>query len=471
MARLRSVTTDEAFAPQPTQQKPILKPKTPRKTPPSPAKVFKQPRALILEDAENHVFDDEYWNSIAKANTSATPQTQRRQKPLRPIASNSSLLSAFPKVGRRLSKTLFDDEADTPRRAVRQSPRKTARTHVSYAVPDVSSILVDSESSSDENFEDTVIEEVSFSKSEEDDEMPRRIQRRVPPTMQPKLDQAPQLPPPLPKSEPLRRPQTPPAHISRPGSSDSNADANQAILRFSPDVRTLSPYKLPIPDRPVTPPNAPPSPSKSRLISPSKKTRVTGPPLRPSIDAFWSQDEVNRWNDQYSPKKELRSPKKDRTRWSDSDSSAGLNAEYPPSPRKSSPAKKDKAAVERKRAFEATKETLAQSFLEELDARIAHGQVSALAASKGGIKIIWSKKLNSTAGRANWRREAIRIKNAAGETTKTEYCHEASIELAEKVIDDEERLCNVLAHEFCHLCVFIVDGLRERPHGREFKIW
>ena len=102
-----------------------------------------------------------------------------------------------------------------------------------------------------------------------------------------------------------------------------------------------------------------------------------------------------------------------------------------------SPPKRDRAAIERKKEFEQKKNTLASSFLKELDETVASGQVCALAESTGGIRIVWSKKLNSTAGRANWRREATKIKNAEGVTVSTTYKHHASIELAEKVIDDE----------------------------------
>ena len=93
-----------------------------------------------------------------------------------------------------------------------------------------------------------------------------------------------------------------------------------------------------------------------------------------------------------------------------------------------------------------------------------------MAESAGGIKIVWSKKLNSTAGRANWKREALRTQNADGTFTTT-YRHHASIELAEKVIDDEERLHNVLAHEYCHLANFMISNIKNNPHGKEFKAW
>ena len=76
-------------------------------------------------------------------------------------------------------------------------------------------------------------------------------------------------------------------------------------------------------------------------------------------------------------------------------------------------------------------------FLAEVDRTITNGQIASMADSTGGIQIIWSKKLLSTAGRANWRREAIRSANAGGSVSNTTHRHHASIELAEKVIDNE----------------------------------
>lgn len=43
--------------------------------------------------------------------------------------------------------------------------------------------------------------------------------------------------------------------------------------------------------------------------------------------------------------------------------------------------------------------------------------------------------------------------------------------MATKVITSEHRLYNTLAHEFCHLATYIVSGVRDRPHGAEFKAW
>ena len=91
-----------------------------------------------------------------------------------------------------------------------------------------------------------------------------------------------------------------------------------------------------------------------------------------------------------------------------------------------------------KKAFNEKKHELARQFLKELDDVVVSGQIASLAASTGGVRLIWSKKLNSTAGRANWRQEVVRSTgNATPPVSK--YRHHASIELAEKVIDDERK--------------------------------
>lgn len=177
------------------------------------------------------------------------------------------------------------------------------------------------------------------------------------------------------------------------------------------------------------------------------------------MDGFWQQDVVNDWNDEYSPQKTL-FPKP---------RSLAENTVPEGSPKKS-PVKQDRIAKEAKKAFSQSKHALAESFLAELDTKITNGEIARLSASTGGVKIIWSKKLNTTAGRANWKRETIKSSSTAPEG-KTIYRHHAAIELAEKVIDDEERLLNVIAHEFCHLANFMVSSIKTNPHGKEFKAW
>ncbi|KAM0324529.1 hypothetical protein ACHAQA_007914 [Verticillium albo-atrum] len=172
------------------------------------------------------------------------------------------------------------------------------------------------------------------------------------------------------------------------------------------------------------------------------------------MDLFWDQEFVNEWNEEFSPKKLVLPP-------------------VTKSPIKEVKMNKTKPVTGKitKKAFEQSRHQLAETFLAELDDTILHGQLKELANPTGGVKIEWSKKLNTTAGRANWRKETVRSRPAGSTESVTTYRHHATIELAEKVIDDEHRLLNVIAHEFCHLANFMVSGITGNPHGKEFKAW
>ncbi|KAL0950591.1 hypothetical protein HGRIS_007383 [Hohenbuehelia grisea] len=69
----------------------------------------------------------------------------------------------------------------------------------------------------------------------------------------------------------------------------------------------------------------------------------------------------------------------------------------------------------------------------------------------------WSKRLLTTAGRARWHH-----KNGI---------HTTEIELAEKILDCDERIRNTLSHEMCHLACWIIDENPKEVHGRLFKKW
>ena len=127
------------------------------------------------------------------------------------------------------------------------------------------------------------------------------------------------------------------------------------------------------------------------------------------------------------------------------------------------------SARQTRKDFEAAKRDTAAAFLKELDDTITGGRLAELAASTGGVKLNWSNKLNTTAGRANWKRETVRG-GAAGQAD-VQHRHHASIDISEKVIDNEHRLLNVIAHEFCHLANFMISGITGNPHGKEFKAW
>jgi predicted SprT family Zn-dependent metalloprotease len=339
-------------------------------------------------------------------------------------------------------------------------------------------------------------------------------------------------PDPKPASRPAkeRNARARPSPTKRPSlDTKSFPDENNQLLKFSPP-RFKAPSKIPSdlsnttitkptskptdsnPDTSAykTPPTTPPasptklkSPSKLHLLSPSKRgATIPTSPHRQSIDAFWSSDVINTWNDQYSPRK-LPSPKKrglarllDFDIWSDSEdcevgesdrTRSGTSSSDPPTPtrRSSSPRKvpvspsklsspSKKAALEAKRAFESTRHTTAQALLTHLDTHITSGKLSRLSASTGGVQILWSKNLRSTAGRANWRRTVTKPSTKPGQEEDIKASivqHYATIELAEKVIDSDPRLVNTLAHEFCHLANFMVSGVRDQPHGASFKAW
>lgn len=281
-------------------------------------------------------------------------------------------------------------------------------------------------------------------------------------------------------------------------------------------------------EQPRTPPATPPR-SPSKLRSPTKlksPTKNSSPAKehkvhRQSTDAFWDHNAVNEWADTYSPKKApLLSPRKnplarfnlyadddDIEHLSDEEASAngsqGLGNEEPldslPSPCNSptkprSPSKsaglknelsrlrdEKKARLTAKKKFDAEKERMAIDLLRALDANVTSSKISSLSRSTGGIKLIWSKTLRSTAGRANWKRTVSKpsgspVKGKLDSTTIERQPgivveHFASIELAEKIIDRPERLVSTLAHEFCHLANFMVSGVRDQPHGSSFQQW
>ncbi|KAK3319797.1 SprT-like family-domain-containing protein [Cercophora scortea] len=255
----------------------------------------------------------------------------------------------------------------------------------------------------------------------------------------------------------------------------ANKDLTDTFSRLKlDDLRWLGTAPAPPARRKVTPPTSTTPPKlPPGLVSPKKLPRIPNTPHRPSTDLFWSRDFVDEWNDEHSPRKQL-FPDAKKT-----------PAKPPTASKKAGPSKPPAAAVakEAKRAFQEAKHDIAEAFLRELDTVITNGQLAALSASTGGIKLNWTNKLNTTAGRANWKRETVRTvtKPPAGSssttsgmvppTTVVTHKHHASIELAEKVIDDEHRLLNVMAHEFCHLANFMISGITTNPHGKEFKAW
>lgn len=175
-----------------------------------------------------------------------------------------------------------------------------------------------------------------------------------------------------------------------------------------------------------------------------------------------------------------------------------------------------KALAAKSREFDERKHTLATKFFNELDTMVTGGEILKLAESAGGVNIVWNNKLATTAGRATWKKELITRNrdsteqflidsssaNLCSPSTSSSHAssstssstasaspadkllvssrnpsarrsirHNATIELAEKVIDCEDRLLNTLAHEYCHLANFMISGVLNQPHGASFKQW
>lgn len=73
------------------------------------------------------------------------------------------------------------------------------------------------------------------------------------------------------------------------------------------------------------------------------------------------------------------------------------------------------------------------------------------------LVVEWSKRLKRTAGHAI-------LDNRGG-------IRKCRIELAEKVVDSEDKLKSTLLHELCHAAAFLLDGMLKPPHGPAFRKW
>ncbi|KAJ5679701.1 hypothetical protein N7462_007945 [Penicillium macrosclerotiorum] len=265
----------------------------------------------------------------------------------------------------------------------------------------------------------------------------------------------------------------------------------------SPTSSTIDLEDLPTGPQPMerklkTPPA---SPSRNRLRSPTKKKiRIPPTPHRESSDAFWSQGDTFDWIDEHSPRKET-SPKRtviellqdfDDSENEGSSRDSGTSSEPDPmsqvrhkTPKtlsktalKRMEAEKKRAAKARRLSFDNKKAEFALTFLGVLDEAVAGSQVTRLAEPTGGVKIVWSKTLQKTAGRAQWKGERQVSRSIDGRPEgPRKIRHHATIELAERIIVDEYRLINTLAHEYCHLANYMVSNVHDNPHGASFKQW
>ncbi|KAF8525219.1 SprT-like family-domain-containing protein, partial [Hysterangium stoloniferum] len=110
----------------------------------------------------------------------------------------------------------------------------------------------------------------------------------------------------------------------------------------------------------------------------------------------------------------------------------------------------------RKRKITADQQRLedyAKALFSELNGTVFGGRIPP------ETELIWNVRLLSTAGKAFFSR------NRQDQTY-------TKIELAPKLLDCDERVRLTLAHEMCHLAVWVIDNNpSEVGHGPQFKAW
>jgi predicted SprT family Zn-dependent metalloprotease len=112
--------------------------------------------------------------------------------------------------------------------------------------------------------------------------------------------------------------------------------------------------------------------------------------------------------------------------------------------------------------FRKKKEVLTSSYFQQFNTVAFDGLLP------GDLNVSWNKRLLTTAGITKMKLTSIRQMNANTTTSSMVRTKAASIELSEKVIDNEERLQTTLLHEMCHAAAWLLDGERKPPHGPAF---
>ncbi|PWW72124.1 hypothetical protein C7212DRAFT_287225 [Tuber magnatum] len=223
---------------------------------------------------------------------------------------------------------------------------------------------------------------------------------------------------------------------------------SEAILSYSPP-RSTKPSKVRKPTGSAQRMNDTHKPDPPKKIAPI----IPPSPHHPTSDLFWNERETNSWIDAHSPQK---TPSAKRSLFQTSNLMIPEEALEEAVALSTSPTKdlKEKRAL--KKSFDAKKKAIAEEFLKRIDDKIAKGEVGLKCASTGGVQIVWSKTLRTTAGVAKWKLEKLRPPNGhvamGGHELADRARHYATIEISEKVVDSEEKLYNVLCHEWAAQC-------------------
>lgn len=114
----------------------------------------------------------------------------------------------------------------------------------------------------------------------------------------------------------------------------------------------------------------------------------------------------------------------------------------------------------RRVAFLHERTEFARQLVDELDDRLTQGRIRRMTACSGGIKIFWQGRLfNDGKEYYGW--------TLAGGYEDQAY---AEISLSAVRLDDEIRLRDTVAHEFCHVAATLLHRTREE-HGLVWYLW
>ncbi|THU90761.1 hypothetical protein K435DRAFT_759939 [Dendrothele bispora CBS 962.96] len=116
-----------------------------------------------------------------------------------------------------------------------------------------------------------------------------------------------------------------------------------------------------------------------------------------------------------------------------------------------SPMKKRMSAKAKKEERFNELKKYAEELFEELNQKIFEGKLP-------DAPLQWNPRLLTTAGKAQWHRSREGIETS-------------SIQLATKILVDEDRIRKTLAHEMCHLACWVIDRNPKEAHGSLFKSW
>ena len=148
-----------------------------------------------------------------------------------------------------------------------------------------------------------------------------------------------------------------------------------------------------------------------QTMLPSSPTRFRYPslPHKESSSKFWDKQDHYTWIDKNTP---LKPP--------------------PKSPSKASSTSTITDFKKAKEAFIQAREQIALDLLREIDDKVMGGKLSASTTTTGGVKLEWSTRLRTAAGRANWTR--VKSRPLADEIKDQ---HNLKIELSTKIITTE----------------------------------